>query len=58
MTVDGREPDRQARLREALRENLKRRKSQLRGRAGQAGSAEPTHPDPSAPSIEDTPNES
>ena len=28
---------RQNRLREALRENLKRRKSQSRGRAGQAG---------------------
>lgn len=35
-----RDAGRQARLRAALRENLKRRKSQLRGRADQATDAE------------------
>jgi hypothetical protein len=59
MTADGREPDRQARLRDALRENLKRRKSQLRGRAGQAGTAPAaSDPDSSPQSIEDPQNES
>jgi hypothetical protein len=35
-----RETARQNRLREALRENLKRRKSQARGRSGPAGVSE------------------
>jgi hypothetical protein len=39
---NGRNEGRQARLRAALRENLKRRKSQSRGRADQTGDAEIT----------------
>jgi 5-hydroxyisourate hydrolase-like protein (transthyretin family) len=41
-----RETVRQNRLREALRENLKRRKSQARGRIGQAAVSEQGAPEP------------
>lgn len=50
--IDNRDTDRdrengkrRMRLRAALRENLKRRKSQSRGRADQAASAEDTEPE-------------
>ncbi|MDR6305935.1 hypothetical protein GGQ85_003662 [Nitrobacter vulgaris] len=50
--IDNRDTDRDAengkrrmRLRAALRENLKRRKSQSRGRADQAASAEDPEPE-------------
>jgi len=43
---NGRDAARQARLRAALRENLKRRKSQSRGRTDQAPESDmPAHPD-------------
>jgi hypothetical protein len=45
--ADVKVPTRQDRLKLALRENLKRRKFQARGRKDEAGGTDPDLPDPS-----------
>jgi hypothetical protein len=57
--ADVKSNDRKDRLSAALRENLKRRKQQLRGRAGRSagradGTAEPAGPDQAGDTEDDT----